>query len=54
MRFEFTRPAGSYVLAHHSLKEWAQVTYDRLIALGCTDTYAVSQYRRIKRGKEST
>jgi hypothetical protein len=51
-RYETTQPTAQFTLAHHSLEDWATATYHRLMALGCSDAYAVSVYRRIKRAKE--
>lgn len=51
MRYLLTRPAGTLVLAYHGPKEWASVTRDHLLALGCSEAYAKKIAARIVRAK---
>lgn len=53
MKYILTRPAGTLVLAFHGTKEWASLTRDHLLALGCSEAYAKKIAARIARAKKA-
>lgn len=47
------RDGTTFVLAHHSPEEWADVIRDRLRRLGCSDRYARSVASSIEHAVEA-
>jgi hypothetical protein len=47
-----TKKGARFALVHHTLEEWAHETYDRLIALGCSEAYGQRAQKRILESTE--